>query len=1191
MTAQHEPTATAAEHGMPAELAGAAGGGTQTRGQIADPKPGAGETFGRVLAEELADIRTRRLGEQKIAAGEQGAKTPSEDERQAQKDAWDMDLVGLAISGGGIRSATFALGLLQSLADAGLLRLIDYLSTVSGGGYIGSWLAAWVKREGSLANVEKQLRPNRAEQAAAERKIEGTAVGPHVFDEEPEPVYHLRCFSSYLTPVYGLFSADTWTFVGIYVRNFLLNQLMLLPLVILVVLCCRLLVWPFGFGVTEAGADLLSLGTLALLGTVFFFSHYETRQLKRPPCAAGEARRRVPPAQPPAGAGGLHRFIVFPLLVAAVLVCALFTSPLGVQGAPAAIRFNGGGEISRWLNPWTTPLLDQDPNNPRDVRAALALALFFAVLHTLVTFAVDVIRYRTGLHERWLRRRALLASLASGLFGGLLFYFVITQILWRLSASPDGGLVVLGPPLALLVYVLGQVSEQAVLGKHAEEYEREWWARVYAEIFRVAVVWLVVVGLSLYGGWFISEVLDQVTLGTLASLWAVVSAAGARAGWSPRTLTGRGAPGLELLGRIAPAVFLVGLFALVSWLVALIVTPPAAAYWDAVVAPDWLRFGGLALGCALLLGLLLSTVSANLYSMNAAYANRLVRCYLGASRPKHDWRKWLGGLPEIPGPGGAPTGSHPPERLENPVTGFDPDDDLALQFLRIGQPLPHELRHAPAGAAQPYCGPFLLINTALNLVAGKQLAWQERKAEAFVLTPRYCGSKGTGYRELPEDNHDLTLGRAVSVSGAAVSPNMGYHSSPPLTALMTVFNVRLGWWLRNPREEDWEPGGAAPGELLWQELFSLTDECKPYVYLSDGGHFENLGVYELIRRRCRYLVVCDGAADPRYEFEDLANLIRKVRTDLGVSIEIDVGPLRPQPVDGRSQWHCAVGQVYYGDVDYQADGRLSHAERESSRRRQVGTLVYLKASLTGDEPADALNYAAAHGAFPHQSTVDQFFTESQFESYRILGYHIGRKIFYDAAKQLGEGEQVRRAAVLSEPQRAHYLGALFAALARRWCPAPPEYDRKFLDSTRSFLKITEAIRRDPNLQRLSLAVYPDLRRLVPADDARREPTPERLRAERHMFGEIFQIMEDVWLVLNLDNNWDHPQNRGWKRVFVLWTHNELFADNWEALKGEYSESFVHFLEYTVLTEQGPWADRPAKSAGSPISKPNPTPFL
>jgi len=115
-----------------------------------------------------------------------------------------MDLLGLCLSGGGIRSATFCLGVLQGLADLGLLRRFDYLSTVSGGGYIGSWLAAWIKREGNVLQVEEQLRSDRVDQA------QGRGPGGQPAEEEPAPIFHLRSYSNYLSPRLGLGSADSW---------------------------------------------------------------------------------------------------------------------------------------------------------------------------------------------------------------------------------------------------------------------------------------------------------------------------------------------------------------------------------------------------------------------------------------------------------------------------------------------------------------------------------------------------------------------------------------------------------------------------------------------------------------------------------------------------------------------------------------------------------------------------------------------------------------------------------------------------------------------------------------------------------------------------------------------------------------------------------------------------------------------
>ena len=191
--------------------------------------------------------------------------------------------------------------------------------------------------------------------------------------------------------------------------------------------------------------------------------------------------------------------------------------------------------------------------------------------------------------------------------------------------------------------------------------------------------------------------------------------------------------------------------------------------------------------------------------------------------------------------------------------------------------------------------PFHIVNIALNLVSGANYAWQERKAAPFTVSPLHSGSWYIGYRSSakygdPDDG--ISLGTAVAISGAAASPNMGYHSSPAVSFLMTLFNVRLGWWLGNPRADRsvWSEAGpiymVAP---LLQELFGLTNWDNPNIYLSDGGHFDNLGLYEMVLRRCRLIVVSDASADPNFEFFDLGMAIRKIRIDLGV--EIEMGPL------------------------------------------------------------------------------------------------------------------------------------------------------------------------------------------------------------------------------------------------------------------------------------------------------------
>ncbi len=228
------------------------------------------------------------------------------------------------------------------------------------------------------------------------------------------------------------------------------------------------------------------------------------------------------------------------------------------------------------------------------------------------------------------------------------------------------------------------------------------------------------------------------------------------------------------------------------------------------------------------------------------------------------------------------------------------------------------------------------------------------------------------------------LGTAMAISGAAANPNQGYHTSTAVAFMLTVFDVRLGWWLANPRRPAMLPyaGPVFGFGYLVKELFGLTDARTKFINLSDGGHFDNMGLYELIRRKCRYIVVCDGEQDQDLTFEGLASAIRKCRIDFNTEICIDLDTIRKKkgkhgPAE-FSEAHFALGTIYY------PDDRLNPAH-----------LLYLKSSLTGDEPADVLQYHSKEPLFPHQSTGDQWFDESQFESYRRLGLHIGATMLAD----------------------------------------------------------------------------------------------------------------------------------------------------------------------------------------------------
>ena len=251
-------------------------------------------------------------------------------------------------------------------------------------------------------------------------------------------------------------------------------------------------------------------------------------------------------------------------------------------------------------------------------------------------------------------------------------------------------------------------------------------------------------------------------------------------------------------------------------------------------------------------------------------------------------------------------------------------------------------------------------------------------------------------------NNGVSLATAMAISGAAFNPNMGYHSSPLVTFIMTLFNVRLGWWLPNPKyATGWfrklmhtstktlmqkKSPVLALGPLV-QEMLGGTNDATAYIELSDGGHFENLGLYEMVLRRCRQIIVIDAGADPECQFEDLGNAMRKIEIDLGIPIKFKNNEIRMESGSVKANLRCAIAEIEYQCVDGPTCSR--------------GELIYIKAGLNGQEPPDVRQYAKTHSTFPHESTANQFFNESQFESYRHLGSFTIDQIVDGAARASG----------------------------------------------------------------------------------------------------------------------------------------------------------------------------------------------
>lgn len=969
-------------------------------------------------------------------------------------------LAGLALSGGGVRSATFNLGALQALAELRLLRDVDYLSTVSGGGFIGGWLSKCIReRRGDVRAVEALLTPGANGQAVA---------------AEPVEIQFLRQYSNYLTPKSGTFSADTWTLIGTYVRNTGLNLTMLVAWLCALLVLPRFAVWavhrivkPGGPWAGWSDAAWL-LGTILFLGAVF--------------CIALSVSSK------PASSRGLRRF---PLEQGAVLVCinlpllaAGFLVSIGLWrhgGAVPAIwdyglpaRFDGWGlawllvpglvYFIVWASGW---YLAHDRTSPYRnagyvVCGAGAAAVLAMSLGAALAFAPGAVAHLMPLRLAQLLAWPLIPAMMAALLVGA-GALALEQRLGRRRPIPDvsraelwegfshfacaigalavGTLLLLaglsllpnprlhpllnnaialatfGMPLMMTLFSVTMTLMIGLIGSLYSDASREWWSRqgAWSSIFSLA--WVAMFGVAFFGApllhwaWLTFEPIANAgtAIGWLVMTWLGLKAGSGSATGSPDGNCAK----RELAARLAPYFFTVGVFALLSSLVQAVVAMPEprclqpitlpciyAAHTNATLATSGstlLIAFALFLGAALLLGW---RVDINKFSLYMLYRNRLVRAYFGASSAT---------------------------RKPHPFTGFDPDDDPQLADMADQRP-------------------YHIVNTALNLVSGEELAWQTRKAASFVFTPRFCGfemplmpAQGPkqGLRDAQRGAYRPTrdyasksgaadvdatvrLGMAVALSGAAASPNMGTHSSPPLNFLMTMFNVRLGRWCPNPRKATWTHSSPGIGLFsLISELFGMTNADANYVYLSDGGHFENLGIYELVRRRCRLIVAVDVASDRGMAFEDLGNAIRKCATDLHVGIELDVSKMDLQAGSGLCGGSCAVGAVRYSHVD---PGGVD------------GTLLYIKPAIVGSENADVLNYRKAHPDYPHQSTADQWFDEAQFESYRALGYHIVKAALAGAAaasRRADGGHDVAK--LCAHLLREHGLAPAPAVPARPAC--------------------------------------------------------------------------------------------------------------------------------------------------------------
>ncbi|WP_263260559.1 patatin-like phospholipase family protein [Pseudomonas sp. RIT-PI-S] len=840
----------------------------------------------------------------------------------------------LALSGGGIRSATFSLGVLQAMARApvpparaggpesspvdvpagNLLAHFDYLSTVSGGGYIGAFFTSLFipdrLRQREQGKGDDSLHPSQTPKAAAEQAYEVLKYEPperiHSSADYARgpvgrgPLGWLRENGRYLAPAGA---GDVFYVLATTLRNLLsvhfvigMPLLSLLALVSLLKLGLADHFWPGAVAALAAGPLETTLWWLPLLwllvGTLPLLIAYWL----------GVARTSQ---------GDPAKLVNVSSVTMAVVASVVTLVPLCVRWFSVALPRSflvvlSVAALVLWLALvafiWVASTLPRRAGND-------------GADNSVRNYRIQVTRRLSG-HIIVLLGLMLLAALDS--LTGELYQALAAAKLSQLS------MVSLGPLLIALVRLVVKFSDGNTLPR-----------------------WISKLPLSVIAG-----VAGVATLLFVALLWDL----------------------------------------LVYWVQASALVYGAAT---AVYCLAALALGAFAL--AVCTGQFMGFI--NLSSLQSFYASRLARTYLGASNGLRFRYAGRRGNPMLS------------------VVDAIKDDDIQLAQLYSAT-----------------CAPLHLINVTLNITVdpSEQLVQRDRKGKPLCVAPGIPGAADASgasfildgvYRprlppkpSLCELNQPMSVSYWIGTSGAALTTGLGRATSLGTSLALGLANVRLGTWWPSAFAE-WAAGGGTigPGDAPMHKSLSLSFSRsfktqtyllyemtahfhglrREYQYLSDGGHFENTAVYELLRprREIELIVACDNGCDPACRFDDLANLVRLARIDQGVELEVDT----------RVRDHAILAPYFAHPEDFAEpvqgpDRRCAvllnawHVDSNERRHLQARVLL-LKPRLISGLPVDVTNYAALTPSFPNESTANQFFDEAQFESYRQLGLHIGQALF------------------------------------------------------------------------------------------------------------------------------------------------------------------------------------------------------
>jgi len=883
---------------------------------------------------------------------------------RAQAIPEQAPVVGLALSGGGIRSATFSLGVIQALVKGGLLSRIDYLSTVSGGGYIGGFLGRLYSRHyATPATVNYLLHPERAAQPKPPWPAEADPEDPlkSANLNRVDPFGWLRDNGRYLAPN-G--TGDVVLAFAVAIRNWVALQLVFCSFLLVPLLIAQLLrrwIETSAFGqslaVLPTSASQLLDGASGGLLTWSPFVDLMPLMVMLWVFPFGWAywiieQRRRWEAHPAYG-------------VALLVVVSLFALGAGRPSTqftwwqPLFIVLIGSSALASVIAIWATQIAKDNVIGVKDL---------------------DGDRLS---HARNIVTRGLSLAVASTLaLGAFVVIDTLGQSLYEQLAAGGGGampwfaaLIAAGAPVAVRLMRLPALLSS--LGSSKAEPG-----------FKLPVEWIAAA---------VSVVIAVIVLSGLDAFAHGMANGFAAVDDRPRHL------------------------------------------WLPLIAL------GLLLAFAVLFGW--TWPFLNRSSQSSLYKSRLSRAYLGAS----NWRRFL---------------KTRDASVTDPIAGDDVSvEDYWKDVVDHGGPL-HLINvtiNETAGddaktvlrdrkgislAAGP-CGysagarHHALRNSEADAIAeaaGSPIFGPQRTPKSERREPVLALRETPGYsmfhrREVVaaedavniKDSRDqakcvaaleqvekLSLAQWIAISGAAFTTGLGSRTTIGLSFLLGFANVRLGYW--------WDAGdcmdsprglGATVGQALrslFPIQFYLIDEftatfrgpSRRRWYLSDGGHFENMGAYELIRRRVPMIIIVDGETDNDYTYEGVANLVRKARLDFNAEISFlkrdeldtvlhpalrsvfgDLDDLRPVPITAFSRHHAALARVRYIGSEEQS------------------LIIYLKATLSEHDPADVREYRAKNPDFPQQTTIDQFFDESQWESYRKLGEVIGGRVFAKPARDDG----------------------------------------------------------------------------------------------------------------------------------------------------------------------------------------------